>query len=67
MKVASVVGVRPQFVKASVVSRELIKKHEEFLSHKGQHHDYQINKIFFKQLNILELPIHPGTEKTLKE
>lgn len=58
MKVASVVGVRPQFIKASVVSRELRKKHEEVLIHTGQHYDYQMNKIFFDQLNIPEPDYH---------
>lgn len=54
MKVANVVGVRPEFVQASVVSRGLRTKHEEILIHTGQHYDYQMNKIFFEQLNIPE-------------
>jgi UDP-N-acetylglucosamine 2-epimerase len=58
MKIASVVGVRPQFVKASVVSRELRKNHEEILIHTGQHYDYEMNKIFFDQLNIPEPDYH---------
>ena len=58
MKVASIIGVRPQFVKASVVSRELRKKHEEILIHTGQHYDYQMNKVFFDQLNIPEPDYH---------
>lgn len=58
MKVASIIGVRPQFVKASVVSRELRKKHKEVLIHTGQHYDYQMHKIFFDQLNIPEPDYH---------
>ncbi|KKG83985.1 non-hydrolyzing UDP-N-acetylglucosamine 2-epimerase [Methanosarcina mazei] len=58
MKVASILGVRPQFVKASVVSRELRKKHEEILIHTGQHYDSQMNKVFFEQLNIPEPDYH---------
>lgn len=58
MKVASIVGVRPQFVKASVVSRELRKKHDEILIHTGQHYDYQMNKVFFEQLDIPEPDYH---------
>lgn len=58
MKIASVVGVRPQFVKASVLSRELRKKHEEILIHTGQHYDHQMNKVFFEQLNIPEPDYH---------
>mgnify|MGYP001160571921 CR=1 FL=1 len=58
MKIASVVGVRPQFVKASAVSRELRKKHDEILIHTGQHYDYQMNKVFFEELNIPEPDYH---------
>lgn len=54
MKIASIVGVRPQFVKASVVSKELRKKHNEILIHTGQHYDYQMNNVFFSELNIPE-------------
>ncbi|KKH40465.1 non-hydrolyzing UDP-N-acetylglucosamine 2-epimerase [Methanosarcina mazei] len=60
MKIASVVGVRPQFVKASVVSRELRKKHEEILIHTGQHYDYEMNKIFFEELCIPEPDYYLG-------
>ena len=52
MKIATIVGVRPQFVKASVVSRELRKEHEEILIHTGQHYDYKMNEVFFEELNI---------------
>ncbi|AKB24401.1 UDP-N-acetylglucosamine 2-epimerase [Methanosarcina sp. MTP4] len=54
MKIASIVGVRPQFVKASVVSKELRKKHDEILIHTGQHYDYHMNNVFFSELNIPE-------------
>jgi UDP-N-acetylglucosamine 2-epimerase (non-hydrolysing) len=60
MKIASVVGVRPQFVKASVVSRELRKSHEEILIHTGQHYDYEMNKIFFEELDIPEPDYYLG-------
>jgi UDP-GlcNAc3NAcA epimerase len=60
MKIASVVGVRPQFVKASVVSRELRKNHEEILIHTGQHYDYEMNKIFFEELCIPEPDYYLG-------
>jgi UDP-N-acetylglucosamine 2-epimerase (non-hydrolysing) len=58
MKIASIIGVRPQFVKASVVSKELRKHHEEILIHTGQHYDYQMNKIFFDQLQLPEPEYH---------
>jgi UDP-GlcNAc3NAcA epimerase len=54
LKIASIVGVRPQFVKASVVSKELRKNNEECLIHTGQHYDYEMNKIFFEELSIPE-------------
>lgn len=60
MRVASVVGVRPQFVKASVVSRELRKKHKEILIHTGQHYDYEMNQVFFEELGIPEPDYYLG-------
>lgn len=52
MKVVTVVGARPQFIKAAVVSRELRKKHQEVLVHTGQHYDYNMSQQFFEELNI---------------
>ncbi|ELZ97025.1 UDP-N-acetylglucosamine 2-epimerase [Haloferax mucosum ATCC BAA-1512] len=52
MKVLSVIGARPQFVKASVVSRELRKHHEEILVHTGQHYDEELSDVFFEELGI---------------
>jgi UDP-N-acetylglucosamine 2-epimerase len=52
MKVVSIVGARPQFVKAAVLSRELRKRHEEFLLHTGQHYDDQLSDVFFRELDI---------------
>lgn len=52
MKIVTVVGARPQFVKAAVVSHELRKKHEEVLVHTGQHFDYNMSEQFFRELDI---------------
>lgn len=52
MKVLTVVGARPQFIKAAVVGHELRKKHQEILVHTGQHYDYNMSGQFFEELNI---------------
>jgi UDP-GlcNAc3NAcA epimerase len=52
LKIITVVGARPQFVKASVVSKILRNKHEEILIHTGQHYDYEMSKAFFDVMNI---------------
>lgn len=52
MKIVSVVGARPQFVKAAAVSRVLRQEHEEILVHTGQHYDYQMSDLFFEELDI---------------
>jgi UDP-GlcNAc3NAcA epimerase len=52
MKIMTVVGARPQFVKAAVVSRVLRRQHQEFLLHTGQHYDDEMSDLFFRQLQI---------------
>ncbi len=52
MRIATVVGNRPQFVKAAAVSRPLRERHEELLVHTGQHHDEELSAVFFEELDI---------------
>lgn len=52
MKVLSIVGTRPQFIKAAPVSRELRRYHVEVLVHTGQHYDYGLSQVFFEELGI---------------
>ena len=56
MKLVTVVGARPQFIKAATISR-LIKKEfsneiDEHIIHTGQHYDSNMSKVFFKALKI---------------
>lgn len=57
MKVLTVVGARPQFVKSFPVSRALDPDHEEVLVHTGQHYDRELSEVFFRDLELDE-PAH---------
>lgn len=52
MRVATVIGARPQFIKASVVSEALREFHDEILINTGQHYDFNMADIFFDELQI---------------
>ncbi|WP_346939235.1 non-hydrolyzing UDP-N-acetylglucosamine 2-epimerase [uncultured Clostridium sp.] len=52
MKILTVIGARPQFIKASVVSTKLRENHTEILVHTGQHYDSNMSDIFFEELGI---------------
>ena len=54
MKVLSIVGARPQFIKAAPISRVLRERHREVLVHTGQHYDAGMSAIFFEELAIPE-------------
>jgi UDP-N-acetylglucosamine 2-epimerase len=65
VKIVTVIGNRPQFVKAAAVSRLLRAEHTELLVHTGQHHDDELSAIFFSELDVprpeRELHIFGGT------
>lgn len=52
MRLASIVGARPQFIKLAPVSRALRQWHEEIIIHTGQHYDYEMSAQFFDELAI---------------
>ena len=55
MKVISIVGARPQFIKASSVSKALRQtEHQEFIIHTGQHYDYEMSRVFFNEMELPE-------------
>ena len=65
MKILTVVGNRPQFIKAAAVSGLLRERHEEILVHTGQHYEDSLSRVFFTELGLArpdsELGIGGGT------
>jgi len=60
MKVISIVGARPQFIKAAMLSRVLRVHCQEILLHTGQHYDDNMSQVFFDQLELPEPDIYLG-------
>jgi len=69
MKIVTIVGARPQFIKAAAVTRAVQRynqKHpyqqrlQEILVHTGQHYDYLMDKVFFEELNLPRPDYHLG-------
>lgn len=52
MKIATILGARPQFIKAAAVSSVLRQSHQEILIHTGQHYDSNMSDVFFEELGI---------------
>src|SRR3989454_1719730 len=64
MTIVTIVGARPQFIKASVVSKAFRKlapqRIQEILVHTGQHYDTELSDVFFRQLGIPKPVINLG-------
>ncbi|MBN2389240.1 MAG: UDP-N-acetylglucosamine 2-epimerase (non-hydrolyzing) [Anaerolineae bacterium] len=60
MKVVTVVGARPQFIKAAPVSRVLRQRHTEVLVHTGQHYDENMSAVFFAELDLPQPDVNLG-------
>jgi UDP-GlcNAc3NAcA epimerase len=53
MKVLTILGARPQFIKAAPVCHELrVRGHREILVHTGQHYDWRLSEVFFQEMEI---------------
>jgi UDP-N-acetylglucosamine 2-epimerase len=52
VRIVTIIGNRPQFVKAAAVSRLLRETHDEQIVHTGQHYDDELSKVFFDELGI---------------
>lgn len=54
MKITTIIGARPQFIKAAVISREINTNSEidEIIIHTGQHYDFNMSNIFFEEMDI---------------
>jgi UDP-GlcNAc3NAcA epimerase len=62
MKIVTIVGARPQFIKAAVISRAITQNNEaahserdrvrEIIIHSGQHYDLNMSAVFFEEMQI---------------
>ena len=74
MKIITIIGARPQFVKAAIVSH-YIREHnmhssiliDERILHTGQHYDYNMSQVFFEQMNIPAPEWHLGCAGSVEE
>ena len=66
MKILTVVGNRPQFIKAAAVSGPLRERHEELLVHTGQHYDDSLSRVFFAELGLARPDRELGDRRRLE-
>lgn len=60
-KIITIIGARPQFIKASIVSKKLEESGiDEIVVHTGQHYDFNMSDIFFKELGMSDPAYHLG-------
>lgn len=60
MKIASIVGARPQFIKAAPLVKAVEKAHTSILIHTGQHYDANMSDVFFRELGLPAADHHLG-------
>ena len=62
LKIVTVIGARPQFIKAATVSRAIAERPDitEIIIHTGQHYDANMSDIFFEQMAIPKPNYHLG-------
>ena len=71
-KILSIVGARPQFIKAFVTIKSLnkMKLHNNILLHTGQHFDHDMSEIFFKELkfnqNLIKISLRNQNNRMLR-
>jgi UDP-GlcNAc3NAcA epimerase len=52
VRIVTIIGNRPQFVKAAAVSRRLRETFDECIVHTGQHYDDELSRVFFEELDV---------------
>ncbi len=60
MKIVTIVGARPQFIKAAPISQALRSRHQEILVHTGQHYAENMSAVFFAELDLPDPDYHLG-------